>query len=405
VVDDCGTDIVLTATPLLEFLGFRPRVRSLVALDALGPDAFTGIPEPRWPRPARDEDLAVLLYTSGTTGRPKGVMLSHGNLSTNVRQCRQWIHFDHRDILLGVLPQFHSFGLTTLTLLPLTAGLKAVYAARFSPAKILQLLRAHRPTMFVAIPSMYAALLNAKSARPEDFASLRIIVSGGEPLPSAVAEGFLERFGVRISEGFGMTETSPCTHWCRPGEYRPRSVGMPLPGVEQRIVDLDSGRDLPQGAEGELRLRGPNIMQGYFRLPDETARAFDERGWLRTGDIARVDAEGFLYITGRLKEMLIVGGENVFPREIEEAIESHPSVAAVGVIGARDEVRGEVPIAFVELREGAVLEERAIQEWARARLAGYKVPREIHAVTALPRNPTGKLLRRELRTLLEGRPA
>ena len=146
-------------------------------------------------------------------------------------------------------------------------------------------------------------------------------------------------------------------------------------------------------------------MKGYYKLPDETAHAFDDRGWLRTGDIARVDAEGFLFITGRLKEMLIVGGENVFPREIEEAIESHPSVAAVGVVGVRDDIRGEVPIAFVELREGAAFDERGIQEWVRARLAGYKVPREVRVVAALPRNPTGKLLRRELRTLLDPRPA
>ncbi|MDX9912417.1 MAG: AMP-binding protein [Phycisphaerales bacterium] len=405
VIEDCETDVVLTASPLLQFLGYTPRVRRLIAIDELGPDAFRGVPEPRLPRAAAPDDLAVLLYTSGTTGRPKGAMLTHANLTANIRQCREWIHFDHHDRILGVLPQFHSFGLTVLTLLPLTAGLTVVYTARFVPAKILHLLREHRPTMFIAIPSMYGALLHAKSARREDFASLRIVVSGGEPLPTSIAEGFYERFGVRINEGFGMTETAPVTHWCRPGEYRPRSVGMPLPCVEQRIVDINTSRDLPPGEEGELRLRGPNVMRGYFKRPEETARMFDERGWLRTGDMARIDRDGFLSITGRLKEMLIVGGENVFPREIEEALESHPSVAAAGVVGAHDDIRGEIPVAFVELREGAAFDERALQAWCRERLAGYKVPREVRALDALPRNPTGKLLRRELQKMLAASPA
>jgi long-chain acyl-CoA synthetase len=405
VIEDCGADTVVTAQAMLEFLGapgqavldgLAGRVRHVVRLEEVG---FTGAPELAWPARAEDEDLALLLYTSGTTGRPKGVMLTHGNISANIRQVMEWVHFTAEDSLLGVLPQFHSFGLTVLTLLPLTAGLRVVYTARFVPGRLVRLLREHRPTVFIAIPSMYNALLHAKDAAPEDFASLRYVVSGGEPLPASVADGFRERFGVTIAEGFGMTETGPVTNWCRPAEYRPRSVGRALPGVVERITDPASGRDLPPGQDGELRIAGPNVMRGYYNRPEETAAAFDERGFLRSGDIGRFDEDGFLYITGRLKEMLIVGGENVFPREIEEVLNQHPSVKESGVVGVTDPVRGELPLAFVEVREGHGFDERALLGWCRQRLAGYKVPREIRRVESLPRNATGKVSRRELKAM------
>lgn len=397
VIDNCGTDTVLTAGPLLEFMGHEPTVENLVRMDRLD---FRAAPEPFWPVPAHDEDLAVLLYTSGTSGRPKGVMLTHGNLSANLRQIRAHVDFTPRDSLLGVLPQFHSFGLTVLTLLPLAAGLKVIYSARFVPARIIRLLREHRPTVFVGIPSMYNALLLSKDAAAEDFSSLRYVVSGGEPLPEAVFMAFRERFGVTINEGFGMTETGPVTNWCRPFEWRPHSVGPPLPGVEERIVDLSTGRVLPPGHDGELQIRGPNVTPGYYRLPEETAALFTPDGFLHSGDMARQDADGHLYITGRIKEMMIVGGENVFPREIEEVLDRHPSVKASGVVGAPDPLRGEVPVAFVELKENEVFDERAILQWCRAHLAGYKVPDRVVCVEQLPRNPTGKIMRRHLRALL-----
>ncbi|MCA9299993.1 MAG: AMP-binding protein, partial [Phycisphaerales bacterium] len=258
-------------------------------------------------------------------------------------------------------------------------------------------LREHRPTVFVGIPSMYNALLRSKSATPEDFASLRLPVSGGEPLPREVADRFHERFGVRILEGYGLTETSPVASVCLPEEWRRGSVGRALPGVRIRI--MENGTELPPGSDGEIRLEGPNIMRGYYRLPEETATAFDARGAFRTGDIGRLDLDGHLYITGRLKEMMIVGGENVFPREIEEVLNQHPSVADAGVTSRVDPVRGEVPIAFVELAEGCDFDETSILEHCRANLAGYKVPREIRDVEALPRNPTGKILRRALKDL------
>jgi long-chain acyl-CoA synthetase len=397
VVDDCGCDTVLTVGPMLEHLGEAPRVEHLVKLESVG---FGGVPEVRWPARTADDALACLLYTSGTSGRPKGVMLSHANLLANVEQCLEHVDISDDEVLLGILPQFHSFGLTVLTLLPLIRGLRAVYAARFVPPQVVRLFREHRPTLFVAIPSMYNALLSSKQATAEDFASLRFAVSGGEPLPEDVLERFEGRFGVRICEGYGLTETGPVTNWCRPHEWRPRSVGPPLPRVEERIVEPGRVRALPPGEEGEVVVRGPNVMKGYFNLPEETRSVLGEDGWFRTGDMGRFDADGHLFITGRIKEMLIVGGENVFPREIEEVLNRHPSVKASGVVGQTDPMRGEVPIAFVELEEDAEFDEKSIKSLCREALAGYKVPREVRLLDSLPRSPTGKILRRELKAQL-----
>lgn len=397
IIDDCGTDIIITAGPFLEAVNQSPRVDNLVRLEEV---SFAGAPEPRWPVRVSGDDLAILLYTSGTSGKPKGVMLSHRNILSNIDQCLRWVNFTDRDVLLGVIPQFHSFGLTVLTLLPLVTGCRAVFTAKFVPHKIIKLMRVHRPTAFVGIPSMYNALLHSKDATPDDFRSLRLPISGGEPLPLAVLEQFEARFGIRLCEGYGLTETSPVANVCRPEEWRQGSVGRAVPGVTERIVDLEGGQDLPAGKEGEIRIAGPNVMRGYYNLPIETAAVFDDRGYFRTGDIGRLDADGFLAITGRLKEMLIVAGENVFPREIEDVLNRHPTVHDSGVVGGSDPMRGEIPIAFVELNEGAAFDERELLSWCRERLAGYKVPREIRSLDALPRNATGKIMRRELRKLV-----
>ncbi len=393
VVRDSEIDLIITSGQLLEHMDRPPRGARLLPLEDL---SFKRIPEPRWPARAADDELATLLYTSGTTGLPKGVMLTHANLRANIRQCLEWVPFDDSDTLLGVLPQFHSFGLTVLTLLPLTAGCRVVYSARFVPQRIVKLMRDHRPTCFVGLPSMYNALLSVKQASAEDFQSLRYIVSGGEPLPDAVFERFQERFETRIHEGYGLTETGPVTNWLRPWEFRRHSVGKPLPRVEERIVDPETDRLLGPDEEGEIRIAGPNIFQGYFRMEQETASAFDAQGFFKTGDMGRLDADGFLFITGRIKEMIIIGGENVFPREIEEALNKHPTVAASGVIGVEDAMRGEVAAAYVELVEGAEFDEGELRQWCRERIANYKVPRWIRRLDELPKGPTGKVLRREL---------
>lgn len=399
VVEHCGTDTIVTAGALLEHLGCEPKCKNLIKLEEVN---FKGVPELRWPARSAPDDLAVLLYTSGTSGRPKGVMLTHRNLLSNVSQIDQFVEFTRDDhTFLSVLPQFHSFGLTVMTLMPLLLGQKVVYTARFVPQMVVRLFRQHHPTVFVAIPSMFGALLSVKSAKAEDFAKIRYAVSGGEPLPEDIFRRFQERFGIAIHEGYGLTETSPVSHWCRPSEFRVHCVGLPLPGVEQRITCTAEGHQLPDGQDGEIRVRGPNVMKGYFNQEQETARVFDADGFFRTGDIGHVDEVGRLLITGRLKEMMIVGGENVFPREIEEVLNFHPDVAASGVTSRMCPMRGEEIVAFVEPEEGAAPDPGALKGWCRERLAGYKVPREVRVLEALPRNPTGKIMRRELKVLLE----
>ncbi len=403
VLRDAGIDTVISVGPMLERFDPLPDDVKVLRLEEL---KGQGGPIPRPRRAARrDEDhVAVLLYTSGTSGRPKGVMLTSGNLSSNIEQADHLVGFrgsHHR--LLGVIPQFHSFGLTVLTLLPLACGVPVVFTARFMPRRILELLEEHRPTVLVLIPSMYAALLSQKSARREQFQSLELVVSGGEPLPRSVADGYEERFGVRINEGYGLTETSPATNICMPDDWKRGSVGPPLKDLEVRIVG-ENEQVLGPHEEGEIRFRGPNIMKGYYHLPEETAAVFDADGFFRTGDMGKVDEDGHVYITGRIKEMLIVGGENVFPREIEEVLNAHPAVHASAVVGMHDDLRGELPLAFVALEEDAACSETDLRSWCRERLAAYKVPREIRRLSELPRNPTGKILRRQLTGQTPGEP-
>jgi len=397
ILDDCGADTLITAQGVLDFMGYTPDRVTLLRADDVN---WKVVPEPRWPATAADDDLGVLLYTSGTSGRPKGVMLTHGNITANVRQCQQHVGFDSSEVMLGVLPQFHTFGLTVLTIMPMTIGAKVVYMRRFSPMKAVDLMREHKVTAFIGIPSMYNAMAYVKSAGPADLVTLKYAVSGGEPLPAAVADAFFTKYNVRINEGYGMTELAPVTNWCRPDEYRRGSVGTALPDVDVRIVDIEHGYDLGPGLDGEIRLAGPNLMRGYYKLPELSAAAIDERGSLRSGDIGRVDKAGHLYITGRLKEMLIIAGENVFPREIEEALNSHPAIKDSGIVGVPDLIRGEVAFAFIELKEGAAYEEQSVYNHLRTCIAGFKLPKAIKVLEALPRNATGKVMRRELKKMV-----
>jgi len=407
VVDDSEIDAILTAKPMVDYLGGEQKLRELipdhVQLVKLDEQKFSGIPPLRRPPRTDDDQLAAILYTSGTSGKPKGVMLSHGNLESDVLAGIEHSGLSDADTFLGVLPQFHSFGFTALTLIPLAIGAKVVYAARFVPRRVVELIRKHRPQIVMAVPSMYAALLSVKGATAEDFASLRCPISGGEPLSNAVFDQYMERFNVKLLEGYGLTETSPATHWCTPTQWKRHSVGRPLPGVKQLIVDEQGGR-LGPDEEGEVLLGGPTIMLGYFKLGEETRDVFTEidgERYFRTGDIGRIDEDGYLYVTGRKKEMMIVGGENVFPREIEEVLNRHASVRASAVIGRADPVRGETPVAFVEAEEGATVDASALRAYCGEHLAGYKVPREVRTVESLPRTPTGKIRRRDLKPLLD----
>jgi len=408
VIKDSGVDFIISAGILMDHLekthGDQRFIPPGVNVMRMEEHDFSSFPTLCWPPWSTSDDLAVLLYTSGTSGKPKGVMLSHGNLYSDVKNAVIHAGITSADSFLGVLPQFHSFGLTGLTLLPLYIGSKIINSARFVPRQIVRLIKKHKPHVMMAVPSMYGALLSVKKATADDFKSIRMAVSGGEPLPNATYEAYIERFNIRLLEGYGLTETSPVTHWSTPTRTKIKSVGTPLPCVTQLVVDKND-RALAPGQEGEILMAGPNIMQGYYNLPQQTAEVFVDlapdggptKRFFRTGDIGHFDDEGYLYITGRTKEMLIIGGENVFPREIEEVLNKHASVRDSAIIGKMDGMRGEVPVAFVELIEGAQFDDKDLRSWCRNSLANYKVPREIHLVDELPRNATGKIMRRHLK--------
>ncbi len=345
--------------------------------------------------PAEDyRDPALLLYTSGTTGRPKGVILTHDNLTANVESCQKAGDFDHRDAFLCLLPFFHTYAITGTFLLPLLSGSKMVLVDRFQPAKVLGLIQQHRISVFLAIPSMYRVLAGAEGSF--DVSSVRFPISGGEPLPMAVAEAFEKRFNVPIYEGYGQTEAAPVVTLNTPEARQPGTIGRPVPGVEVAIWD-DQNRVLPVGEVGEIMVRGRNVMKGYHHLPEETAKTVTNE-WLHTGDLGKLDERGFVVITGRKKDLIISAGENIYPREIEEALVQHPKVKEVAVIGIKDEVRGEVPKAFVIPRDGTTVDEKELRAFCRERLANYKIPKYFEIVPDLPRTPTGKVLKRMLPT-------
>ncbi|MEM0915629.1 MAG: AMP-binding protein [Planctomycetota bacterium] len=410
VIRDADIDTVITVDPMLEFIGGEDHLPDHTHLIRLDHMPFTGVPELRWPPIHDGTDLAALLYTSGTSGRPKGVKLTHQNITTNVRDSVHHAGVTGTHGFLGVLPNFHAFGLTVLTLMPLFTGSHAVYTARFAPKKLAKLAREHKPTIFVAVPSMFAALAASKDADPADWESVSLAISGAEPLPDAIYEKCKDKLGLEILEGYGLTETSPVATWSTPAENKRHSVGKPLPHVQAYILD-EKGHPLPPEQEGEIALAGPSIMDGYWFRPDLTEQVMidipltpgDTYGGVhvnafKTGDLGKIDRDGFLYITGRIKDLLIIAGENVSPREIEEELNKHPHVHASAVVGVPDESRGEVPIAFVELEESAEFDEaHLIKHLREAGLPAFKVPKAIHHLDALPRNPTGKILRRELR--------
>ncbi len=400
IVADADLDTVITVRYFEKLLAELP-VRS-VFLDDLGLKrrVIAAMLRRRPPIPqVTADDTAVLLYTSGTSAAPKGVELTYDNLLHNCQACIEAARMTFDNVFLNILPPFHVFGLTANVLVPVVLGASVYALPRFQPAAALKAIAEHRANIVMAIPSMYAAMLRSKSAQPDAFVSVTLAISGGEPLPEPVARGFEARFGLKLHQGYGLTETSPVVSLCAAHAYRDGSVGRLLPGVECRIVD-DDNQPVPTGSDGEIQVRGRCVMKGYYNRPNETAAVIDSAGWLHTGDIGRLDNDGFLYITGRKKEMIIVGGENVAPAEIEAVLTQHPAVAEAAVIGIPDPGRGEVPVAFVTLTDGidpASVTDQDLRTFTRQRLAGHKVPRQIEIATDLPRGPTGKILKRKLR--------
>ncbi len=351
------------------------------------------------PRP-RPDDLALLQYTGGTTGLSKGVMLTHRNLVVNAQQCRAWMpdFAEGKEIFLGVTPYFHSYGLSTTLHLAVMGGCEQILLPRFQVLEVMRAIERHRITVFSGIPTMFMAISEFERVGRYNLRSLRLCLSGANPLPADVQNRFEQLTGVTISEGYGLTEASPVTH-CNPvhGTKVPGSIGLPFPGTECRIMDLETGRrEVGEGEVGELTIRGPQVMQGYWNKQAET-RAVLRGGWLYTGDMASRDATGFFYLVDRKKDMIKTRGENVYPREVEEVLFRHPGVGDAVVVGLPDRKFGEVVKAYVVLRKGWSLAQSALTEHCRQSLATFKVPTLIEFRSEIPRTLIGKALRRALR--------
>jgi long-chain acyl-CoA synthetase len=406
---------VIVTSVLDELPGLK---RMLAPYTRKGKAASAGIgrdePVKRWrevlgsapapPEPAEvdaDRDLALLQYTGGTTGVAKGVMLTHANLRANVEQVRAWFPDADpgREVMMAVLPFFHVYGLTVCLLQGLRIGAALVLLPRFDLDGVLAAVDKYRPTLFPGVPTMYVAINNAvaKGGHGHDLSSIKACLSGAAPLPLEVAERF-ERFsGGRLVEGYGLSESSPVAI-ANPiyGKRKAGTIGMPLPDTLARVADPSQPEQtMPVGEPGELALAGPQVMPGYWNQPDETAQVLQD-GWLFTGDMAVMDEEGYFSIVDRKKDLIIAGGYNIYPREVEEVLYEHPKILEVCVAGVSDSYRGEIVKAFVVLRPGEEASVEEIREFAKARLAAYKVPRSVEFRDELPKTLIGKVLRRAL---------
>ncbi len=343
------------------------------------------------------DDTAVLLYTSGTTGHPKGAELTHFNMFYNALYTRDHIaHIQPDDVALAILPLFHSFGQTVVQNASVLAGATLTMLPSFDTYKALEVIQRDKVTFVAAVPTMYFFMLNASASGKYDLSSIRMAISGGAALPVEVLSRFEERFKVRILEGYGLSETSPVASFNvlkRPS--KPGSIGLPLWGCDMRIM-RDDGSFADVGEVGEIVIRGHNIMKGYYKKPAATEEAI-VNGWFHSGDLAYVDEEGYFFIVDRKKDVIIRGGMNIYPREIEEVLYAHPDILEVSVVGIPDEARGEEVKAFVSLRPGSEIGARELRDYCRERMARYKCPREIEILDTLPKGPTGKILKRELR--------
>ncbi|HEY4388510.1 MAG TPA: long-chain fatty acid--CoA ligase, partial [Ktedonobacteraceae bacterium] len=354
------------------------------------------------PVPTRSSDLAVLQYTGGTTGLSKGAMLTHHNLLANAMQARYWTAGarEGEEVTLCVSPFFHSYGLTVGMNFSILAGATMVLLPRFQAKDVLDAIRRYRPTCFPGIPTMYIAIMREAGKRTDNLDSIKYCISGAMALPAQVQTDFEHITHGKLVEGYGLSEASPVTH-CNPltSDCLNGSIGLPLPNVEAAIIDRSTGDFLLPGESGELVVRGPNIMQGYWNREQDTADIFID-GWMRTGDIARMDERGFFFVVDRAKDMIIAGGFNVYPREVEEILFQHPDVGEAAVIGIPDAYRGETVAAFVVLKPDIKPTEQVRQEiiaFCRDQLAAYKVPKMLEFREQLPKSLVGKVLRRELR--------
>jgi long-chain acyl-CoA synthetase len=342
-----------------------------------------------------DDDAAVIIYTSGTTGTPKGAMLTHGNLTAGAQVACDLVGAGPDWVTLVTLPLFHVFGMNSLMNTCVVARGLMTLVPRFDPGKVLEVIERDRATTFGGVPTMYAALLNHPERDGFDVSCLDLCVSGGAPMPVEILRGFDEAFGAKVLEGYGLSETTGMGSFNTPDrERKPGSIGVPVGGTEIRLVDSDDN-DVPPGEPGELVMRGPFVMSGYWNRDDATREVMRD-GWFHTGDIATVDEEGYYFIVDRKKDLIIRGGYNVYPRELEEVLYEHPAVREAAVLGVPHESLGEEVGAAVALKEGERVEPDELREYMKQRVAAYKYPRVVWLVDELPKGPTGKILKREI---------
>jgi len=394
ILSDGGIDVVILDAELgahfSELSAARPQLKMFKV------EEVAALQESRIQNPESriESDLAVIIYTSGTTGKPKGVMLSHGNLLHNVNSCRIVLESVPDDCFAVILPMFHTYMMTVGIFLPFTTGGSILLVKSLHPPRAMfQEIFSRRATILTAVPTFYRMLLGAQLPMP---LPIRIFISGSAPLPMQTLKEFEEKFKVPLIEGYGLSEASPVVsknplH----GVRKAGSIGIPIANVEMSVQD-DNCKMLGANETGEICVRGGNVMQGYWNQPEETKKVFRD-AWLLTGDVGHRDADGYYYITDRKKDMLIVNGINVYSREIEEVIYHFPGVKEAAVIGVPDARRGEQPVAFVAFAEGQTLDEKALLQFIRSKLADYKVPKQIILQPALPKNATGKILKTELR--------
>jgi long-chain acyl-CoA synthetase len=409
ILASCGPRVVLSCPTLVGRL--REAMADLPVLEHLltiGPEKGAEDIEPRLSaaepirtlRECPDDELALLLYTSGTTGHAKGVMLTHGNLRTNALAVAKLYRPAPKAMLLHVLPLSHSFGVLCMNV-EAVHGMRSVILPRFDTPLVFHAIQQFRVRRFSAVPTMLVAMCHFKHREEYDCASLELVTSGGSALPEEVRLEFERLFRCRVQNGYGLSEAAPTVSAFTDEEpHRPGSSGRPIPGVEVRIVDA-AGRTLTAGESGEICARGPNVMAGYWNDPEATAAVIRD-GWLHTGDVGHLDADGYLYITDRLKDIIIKGGENISPRQIEEVLHKHPAVAEVAVIGLPDSTLGEEICAVVVLRAGHTVTEAELQEHAGHYVHKYRVPARIVFRSELPKSGVGKILKRELRRELSG---
>ena len=399
-LDDAEAVVIFAAKALMPTVEAAkanlPKVRRVYEIEQLW-ELIAG--EPPDPEPVAidpERDIAVLPYSSGTTGLPKGVMLSHYNLSSNIRQMNATGLVSEESILLAFLPFFHIYGLMVIMNGSLAEGATTLVMPRFDPDQTFYLIEKYRVTDFFVVPPALLLLSHHPKLDQHDHSSLRFVLSGAAPLPPEVAELGAQRFGCTMLQGYGMTETSPLTNTNPLDAIKPASVGPPVPDTQEKIVDLESGEELPVGETGELLISGPQVMLGYWKSPDATAETIRPDGWLRSGDIARMDEDGYLYIVDRAKEMIKYKGYQVAPAELEGVVMEHPAVLDAAVIPKANFEAGEVPKAFVVLKPGQQATADDIMLFVAERVAPYKKLRELEFVQSIPKTLSGKILRRDL---------